>query len=288
MTTYNSQEYVEDAIASVLEQTLTNWELLIVDDCSTDDTLPKIESRAKADDRIVIIRNDRNMGPGSARNAGINRSRGEWVALLDADDWWERDRLEELINFGEQRHLDVVLDDLILHDEVTHKSNRLWSDVAPSVKRYLGHDVKLSDICGTSLSSFHPVVRRSSLQAAGIRYPDVRRSEDFGFLVEVAWSGLAIAVYPGAKYHYRLRNSGKGLSMYRGIYQSRRHYAQFMRSHQSENVSQEDIQQAIRYLKQQARMGYRMYVLRKMLNTLVPNSAVKNALVRVYHLFREF
>ena len=87
---------MKGAIQSVIDQTYTNYELIIVDDHSTDETHTVVESFA--DNRIKYIKNDHKKGPGGARNAGINRANGKWVAFLDSDDVWFPEKLETLYN----------------------------------------------------------------------------------------------------------------------------------------------------------------------------------------------
>ena len=110
MPAYNAGKYIGRAIESVLAQTYENWELIIVDDCSTDNTY-EIAASYK-DPRIRIFRNDVNIGPGPSRNEAIKYSRGEWLAYLDADDIWLPQRLERLIKETDERE-DLFLSDLI-------------------------------------------------------------------------------------------------------------------------------------------------------------------------------
>jgi len=94
IATHNYGRFLPDAIRSVQAQTFTDWECIIVDDASTDDT-PKIVAGFKgADQRIRYTRNATNLGPGSSRNRGISMASGEFIAVLDADDWWEPGKLE--------------------------------------------------------------------------------------------------------------------------------------------------------------------------------------------------
>jgi len=93
MPTYNHQEYIDEAIRSVRDQTWENWELLIVDDGSTDASYGIAERHAGEDARIVLLR-QANAGPASARNSAIRRSKGEWLSFLDSDDVWYSETLE--------------------------------------------------------------------------------------------------------------------------------------------------------------------------------------------------
>ncbi|MEQ9620237.1 MAG: glycosyltransferase [Deltaproteobacteria bacterium] len=97
--TYNRAEYLKQAIASALGQTFEDFELLIVDDCSSDNTSRIIENCT--DTRIRYIRNNENKGISAVRNIGINNSRGEYIAFLDDDDEWFSDKLEKQVSMLE-------------------------------------------------------------------------------------------------------------------------------------------------------------------------------------------
>lgn len=100
MPSYNTADYIAQAVQSVLEQTYTKWELIIVDDCSTDNT-DQILSRFK-DKRIRVIKNTKNVGAAISRNKAIRAARGQWIAFLDSDDLWKKEKLEKQIAFMEQ------------------------------------------------------------------------------------------------------------------------------------------------------------------------------------------
>jgi len=99
MPTYNSEHTLQASVNSVLQQTYTNWELLITDDCSTDSTLKIIESFLNDDCRIKLFRLHSNSGAGVARNNSIRYSEGRFVAFLDSDDLWHKDKLEKQVQF---------------------------------------------------------------------------------------------------------------------------------------------------------------------------------------------
>jgi len=94
---YNCEKYISETIESVLKQTYENWEMLIIDDGSTDNTLNII--RRYNDDRICLIQNHSNMGAALSRNRGLAKARGKWIAFLDSDDLWYPDKLERQIAF---------------------------------------------------------------------------------------------------------------------------------------------------------------------------------------------
>ena len=97
MPCYNAAAYIGASIESVQAQTYTNWELLIVDDCSTDDSLAVV---ARYDDpRIRVLKNEKNSGAAVSRNYALREAKGKWIAFLDSDDLWEKEKLEKQIAF---------------------------------------------------------------------------------------------------------------------------------------------------------------------------------------------
>ena len=97
MPAYNAAAYVEEAIRSVQEQTISDWELIVVDDRSTDHSFDLMQQAAAKDPRIKAYRNEKNMGVARTRNFGISVSQGQYVAFLDSDDAWNPDKLEKQV-----------------------------------------------------------------------------------------------------------------------------------------------------------------------------------------------
>lgn len=97
--TWNCERFISETIESVLAQTYPNWEMIIVDDCSTDDTRLIVERFAKNDKRIKYICLERNSGAAVARDTALKLARGRWIAFLDSDDLWSPKKLELQINF---------------------------------------------------------------------------------------------------------------------------------------------------------------------------------------------
>ncbi len=99
MPTYNSSAFVAQSIDSILAQTYTHWELLITDDCSTDDTMVILQRYAQQDARIHILSTGTNGGAGVARNTSIAQAQGQYIAFCDSDDRWTNDKLQRQIAF---------------------------------------------------------------------------------------------------------------------------------------------------------------------------------------------
>ncbi|MBF7097332.1 glycosyltransferase family 2 protein [Alkalibacter mobilis] len=100
---YNREDFIEKTLNSVLDQTYKELELIVVDDCSTDRSYEIVKEIANRDPRVVLIKNDVNMGVADTRNIGIQKSSGKYVALLDSDDLWLDNKLEIQINHIEEK-----------------------------------------------------------------------------------------------------------------------------------------------------------------------------------------
>ena len=109
MPSYNTAKFIGETISSVLAQTYTNWELIIVDDCSTDNT---DEVVAGYDDpRIRYLKNEKNSGAAVSRNYALREATGKWIAFLDSDDLWYPEKLEKQIAFMEENGYDFTYTD---------------------------------------------------------------------------------------------------------------------------------------------------------------------------------
>ena len=98
MPSYNTAKYISESIDSVIKQTHTNWELIIVDDCSTDNTDEIIKPYLE-DGRIKYLKNEKNSGAAVSRNYALREAKGKWIAFLDSDDTWEPKKLELQLEF---------------------------------------------------------------------------------------------------------------------------------------------------------------------------------------------
>ena len=100
---YNSLDFVSMTIDSVLNQTYQNWEMIIVDDVSSDNSCETIEAYSKKDSRIKLIRLEINSGPAIARNRALKEAKGRYMAFLDSDDLWHPDKLSKQISFMKEK-----------------------------------------------------------------------------------------------------------------------------------------------------------------------------------------
>lgn len=119
---YNCGRFIAQTIESVLAQTYTNWEMLIVDDCSTDNSVQIALSYAEKDSRIKVVQNEKNCGAAISRNKAIELAQGEFVAFLDSDDLWLPDKLEKQIAFMRQNNCDFSFTE---YEHIDEENNSL-------------------------------------------------------------------------------------------------------------------------------------------------------------------
>ena len=109
MPSYNTAKYISDSIESIQAQTYTNWELIIVDDCSTDNSIEIIQSFN--DSRIILLKNQKNSGAAISRNYALREAKGKWIAFLDSDDTWAPEKLEKQVKFMEDNNYSFTFTD---------------------------------------------------------------------------------------------------------------------------------------------------------------------------------
>ncbi|MCL6576831.1 glycosyltransferase family 2 protein [Kyrpidia sp.] len=200
--TYNVGRYIEGALRSALGQTLGNLEVLVVDDASTDDTVARV--KAQADSRVRLFVNEGNKGPSFSRNRAIAESRGEWIAVLDGDDWWAEDRLERLYETAVREKADLICDDLyFIQDGAELPWTTLFRERG---MRPTEGWVAPAQFVRWDLGLVKPLMHRQRLLESGVRYPEALRfGEDFVFLFTWLRRGASMWLAPKAYYYYRNR-----------------------------------------------------------------------------------
>lgn len=133
MPNYNGGKYIKCSIESVLLQEYKNWELIIIDDNSNDDSMKIIEQYKKIDNRIKIIKLNKNIGPAEARNYGIRKAEGKYIAFIDSDDIWLSEKLKYQIPFMESNEniiisftaFKIINDNNIIRDRKIYYKNAI-------------------------------------------------------------------------------------------------------------------------------------------------------------------
>jgi len=134
---YNCENFIEDTIDSILVQTYKEWELIIVDDLSTDRSVEVIKSYAQKDNRIKLLLLDKNSGAAVARNRAIEEASGRYIAFLDSDDLWEKTKLEKQLAFMQENSYDFTYTNYNLIDE----SNSRYGNTFKAKKESSYHDL---------------------------------------------------------------------------------------------------------------------------------------------------
>lgn len=122
---YNSEKFLNETILSVINQTYTNWELLLIDDASTDQSPAIAKSFTDSDTRIKLFSHSENFGAGIARNTGIENASGKYIAFLDADDSWLPRKLEKQLAFMQKNNLNLCYSSYLLMDEAGNKTGKM-------------------------------------------------------------------------------------------------------------------------------------------------------------------
>ena len=104
---YNSSRFINECVNSVLVQTYTNWELIIVDDASNDNSRELISNIAARDNRIKFVFLTKNIGVAGSRNIALEKSKGRYIAFLDSDDVWHKEKLEKQLKFMMENNYDI-------------------------------------------------------------------------------------------------------------------------------------------------------------------------------------
>ncbi|MGF1591261.1 MAG: glycosyltransferase family 2 protein [Pleurocapsa sp.] len=207
---YNTEQYIAKAISSALSQTLANIEVIVVDDCSSDQTVRIVESFS--DPRLKLLLNTENVGAGGTRNRAIQAARGKWIAVLDSDDWYAPQRLEVLVNIAEQNYVDFIADDSYLIED---GASIPWSTIINesgvkinSIQQFEAAEFILTDIegkPGLRLGFTKPLFKREFLLKHHIKYENIRVTQDFWLDMQCFLHGAKFFLVPEPYYFYRDR-----------------------------------------------------------------------------------
>jgi succinoglycan biosynthesis protein ExoO len=209
---YNAAAFLHRAVNSALNQTLPVHEILIVDDASTDDTVEAAERLRAADARVRIVGLKENGGPAKARNAGLDAARGDWIAMLDADDAFLPERLERMISAGREAEADIVADNFAWYNALTETIGDPGIALADeteivTIRRFVAQARPFSGEADWGL--LKPVFRREFLERHNLRYPTFsRHGEDFLFMLNVFLAGARHVLIRQVGYLYTDRSSG--------------------------------------------------------------------------------
>jgi CDP-glycerol glycerophosphotransferase len=199
---YNTEKFLEECLDSILGQTRVDFELICVNDGSTDGSVAIAKRYAAQDERVVLIHQD-NAGLSAARNAGLDRARGEYVIFVDSDDFADSTMLEKLVAKADETGAEIVIMDYYLYFDITGKlgtyrdqalyaslNGKVFSiEEEPSMIQFIG-------VCDR-------LFRRDFIEEHGFRYPVGRIYEDVTFCIGSELVAQKIALMSDHLYYYR-------------------------------------------------------------------------------------
>ena len=222
---YNAEKYIKVCVDSILAQTLKNVEVILVDDCSSDNSLKLCEDLYSSNERVKIITQPKNMGAGAARNAGIKKAVGEYIAFVDSDDEVQPDMFETLYGTAKKFNADVVHSTQTLlvippfpeegkpYEVPIEMKNQDYfpvvMDTNPAKEITLLDDNLEKRLVEWFEHKYHwsvwsKIYRREFLIENGIEFSDMKLAEDMVFCFACLFMSKNYVVNPGAFYIYRL------------------------------------------------------------------------------------
>lgn len=168
MPAYNSGKYIKESINSVINQTYENWELLIIDDCSQDDTKRIIESYSMSNSKIQFLKLSENSGAAVARNLGVKKASGKYIAFLDSDDLWYEKKLEKQVKFMKKNNYYFTC---TAYSKIDESSQLLNQIVVP--KQISAYDDLLKNNAGNS------TVMYDCSKIGKTFIPDIKKRNDY-------------------------------------------------------------------------------------------------------------
>lgn len=201
MPAYNCEKYIAEAIESVLNQNYTNWELIIINDCSTDNTEQIIKSYQQKDRRIKLINLTQNRGVANARNIGIRNAEGKYIAFLDADDIWQKEKLYKQIQLLESINADI-----------TYTAYMMIDDTGKKIKeRRIKETQYLKDLLKENSIIFSSVVCKKG-SIANKKFKSEWYHEDYVFLLDLAKASKKFRGLNENLMQYRVHQSGRSFN----------------------------------------------------------------------------
>ncbi len=208
---WKSEDFIHTAISSALSQAGVDVEVIVVDDCSPDNTVEAALAAGAGDPRLRVVRQSVNGGPSVARNRALDMANGRFVAVLDADDHLMPGRLAQLVETGDTVSADIIIDNMVRvnaagdHlDEGAFLDGEDWSSRRSlGLAEYLSGNVFMSG--GRALGYLKPLFRTETLRRLGLRYePDLRNSEDYYLVADLLAQGATMVFEPIEGYAYRV------------------------------------------------------------------------------------
>lgn len=195
---YNSEAFLEKCLTSLLRQTMSNFEILLINDGSTDNSLFICENFAANDTRVKVFTQS-NAGQSKARNVGLDNARGEYITFVDSDDWVDRDYYQRLLETAQKYDADVVCGSIIRERKYSRKFRINYQDEEVYIFPQQKIDAaKVPDMCYV----WNKVYKKSFLDSINLRFIEGMFFEDVDFVTRAVYFSNKIVTVPGTYYHY--------------------------------------------------------------------------------------
>lgn len=213
---YNAENYLDECIKSIINQTIRDIEILLIDDGSSDKSLSVCQKYEKIDSRIHVISHE-NSGAGKTRDLGVWSCKGDYIGFVDADDWVDNDMFESMYNTAIKNNVDVVRCNTKLHrnGKIEERWNPPYCNkvlnrediekkiipllIAPEKEKNYDHRLLRGCVCA--------IYKRDIIINNNIHFTDLKSGEDVLFAIDVMLKSNGMVILPNPYYHYMFYNN---------------------------------------------------------------------------------
>lgn len=206
---YNCEKLLSETIECVIRQTYKNWELLLVDDCSTDGSLDIVKKYAKKDKRVKCIRLKENSGAAVARNTALENSKGRFIAYLDSDDLWKKEKLEHQVSFMLKNKYAFTCTDYEKLDEDGTSLNKIVK-----IPSKVDYDLFLRN---TIIQTVGVMVDTQITGKEVLKMPNIRRRQDAATWCQILKAGFDCYQVPETLSYYRVVQNSLSSNKFKAV-----------------------------------------------------------------------
>lgn len=198
---YNVEKYLKECVDSILKQSYKNIEVLLIDDCGTDNSGEIAKNYEKQDKRCIYIRREKNGGLSAARNTGIKNATGEYLSFIDSDDWVDKDFIRNMLEGIVNDDAEIAICDYWMVDD--RKKNK-----GNSLVQIDNNSSQKEKIAYIRNHAWTKMFRKDFWDKCGLMFPeDIKRGEDMGITIPLLTFAKKISIINEPLYYYRQRNN---------------------------------------------------------------------------------
>lgn len=231
---YNVESYIVECLDSLINQTLKEIEIILIDDHSTDSSGKICDEYTAKDNRVVVIHNETNIRQGLSRNKGIEVASGEYIGFVDPDDWVDFDFFEKLYTSAKQNNSDIAKTERI---DISTNGNRV---IKSGLNKKITEGLKKGTPIFLLFTYEHwsAIFKREIIIKNGVQYPDLRNAQDIIFLLGATYFSKTICTVSGSYYYYRIHPNSISASKKKAFFKSKilflSIYINFINNHKME------------------------------------------------------